>query len=142
MSIATVISIVALGAAGGLGYYFWKRLNQLEDSFDKLSHEISDVVIDNKLNSAFADGSLHNLDKLAKQIFVKTKMKFNIEADSYAEIANELQHVNMDKNFRKVLIDFFDQMIKISYRGQNLTKSEVNELQKTIRTIIISLQRA
>ncbi|MBN1175384.1 hypothetical protein JXA48_01950 [Candidatus Woesearchaeota archaeon] len=142
MSIATVISIVALGAAGGIGYYFWKRMNQLEESFDKLSHEISDVVIDNKLNNAFADGSLHNLDKLAKQIFEKTKMKFNIEADSFAEIANELNHVNMDKNFRKILMDFFEDMIKISYRGQDLNKEEISELQKRIRTIILSLQRA
>jgi len=140
MTISTVISIVALGVAFGSGYYFWKRMNQLELSFDKLNHEISDIVIDSKLNSAFADGSLRNLDKLAKQIFEKTKMKFNIEAESYSEIASELNHVNLDKGFRKILVDFFEQMIKISYRGQNLTQDETADLQKQIKTIIRSLQ--
>lgn len=142
MAIATIISIAAVGVSIGVAYYFSKRMSQLESSFDKLNHEISDVVIDSKLNSAFADGSLHSLDKLAKQIFQKTKMKFNIEAESYSEIANELNHINMDKAFRQVLIDFFEHMIKISYRGENLKDSEIGELQKQIRTIIQSLQRA
>lgn len=141
MTIATVISIVALGATAGIGYFFWRRMNHLEDLFDKLNHEISDIIIDSKLNSAFADGSLHNLDKLAKQVFEKTKMKFNIEADSYSEMAIELNSVNMNKEFKKVLIDFFEQMIKISYRGQALSPDETNDLQKQIRIIIRSLQR-
>lgn len=142
MAITTIVSFVALGVALGTGYYLWRKMIQMQESFDRLNHEISDVVIDSKLNSAFADGSLHNLDKLAKQVFQKTKMKFNIEAESYSEIASELNRVNMNKDFRKVLSDFFEQMIKISYRGQNLTPEETSDLQKQIRVIIRSLQRA
>ena len=141
MAISVIISIVTLGAAIGASYYMWKRMSQMENSFDHLSKEISDIVIDSRLNNAFADGSLRNLDKIAKQIFEKTRTKFNIEADSYAKMAIELEHANLNKKFREVLSSFFKQMIQISYRGQNLSPEEISDLQKQIRLIIKTLQK-
>ena len=69
-------------------------------------------------------------------MFSRIKGKFGFKAESYAEMINEVkQQPGMDEGLRLLLVDFFDKVIQLTYRGEDFTPSEQDDLQRKTKAI-------
>lgn len=142
MVLAIIIAVVALLFGGGAFYYVWKQQQSLQDELSQISNRVAEMVMDKKLESAFAEKtSFKSIDKLAKVVYSRVKGKFGFKAESYAEIIEEIkQQPGMDEGLRLLLAAFFDKVIQLTYRGEDFTPEEQDDLQRKTKAIFKALK--
>lgn len=108
----------------------------------EVGSKFSEINIDNKLSSMFSEnGSSRSIDNLTKSLFTSIKKKYDIHSVSYTDFIEDVKrHGTMSDKLKDVLIDFFTEVIHISYRDQTISENEKNDLREKIKIIIKATQ--
>ena len=102
---------------------------------------MAEMNINAKLTEAFAKGGSESIYSLARHLYHHTKKRYNLQAQNHAELIKELRaHGGIDNNVRESLIDFFENLMLVSYKKENVSEEEKEVLKKKIKTIILHLQ--
>lgn len=132
---STVITFINL-------YLIINLSKKLERTEGAMRQKISDIDIDSKLNKMFSDKSIKSVDSLAGTLFKNVRKHFNINAHSYSELVDEIKSCPRLKNeLGELLIDFFNKMIQISYKKDEISEEEKEHLRKEIKIIVRRLQQ-
>ncbi|MCK5108020.1 MAG: hypothetical protein KAQ83_04800 [Nanoarchaeota archaeon] len=133
--ISSIITIINL-------YLIIKLNKKLESTESMIKQKIYDIDIDSKLNKMFSDKSVKSVDGLAGTLFKNVRKHFNLNAHSYSELVDEIKSCPQLKNeLGELLIDFFNQMIQISYKKDEVSEEEKEQIRKEIKIIIKRLQQ-
>lgn len=143
MVVAIIIAVVALLVGGGAFYYVWKQQLAVQAELKEISNRVSEMIMDKKLDAAFSDkNSSKDFDKLAKIIFSRIKGKYGFKSDSFSEIVKEIkQQPGMDEGLRLLLADFFDKVVQMNYRGDDISAQEQEELQRKTKAIFKAISK-
>ena len=132
---STIITIINI--------YLIIQLNKkLEQTKNQIKAKISDIDIDSRLNKMFSDKSAKSVDSLAGILFKNVKKHFKLNAHSFSELVDEIRACPQLKNeLGELLIDFFEKMIRISYKKDEMDEEEKEEIRKEIKIIAKRLQQ-
>jgi len=139
----TIIAILALLVGIGNTYFIWKLYKQSNASVTQMKGAVGELLMDNKLYAAFEEKDLaKNIETLALVVFRKVKERFHLKAESYAEVVQEIDKSrDVPEDIRELLIDFFNEMIRITYRDEaELSHDEKVDLRKKIKVILKAVQ--
>ena len=131
---------VSISAIIGL-ILFFKRLSKLEKSAyggtstRTIIAQVSEIFSENEIKE-------DKVEKLAKKLFLITKKKFNLTSTTYSEIVDELResHSIKDNDLRKLLIDFFNDLISIQYQEKTFSSEQRSKFKNRILLIGTKLE--
>lgn len=140
-----VTLVIATGAVViGLvnSYFIWKLYSRMSVVMNEIGSHFSELDIDNKLSNFLSDtASNRSIDQLTKMVFDNLKEKFGLKGNSYSELIDEIKlHSNMSRELKELLVEFFDEVIRISYREETITDREKEDLKKKIKVLLQSFQ--
>jgi hypothetical protein len=108
---------------------------------EEVGSHFSEIDIDNKISAMFTGSSTKTVDGLSKIVFKQLKDKFDIRARSYAELIEEIKlNPTINLELKESLISFFQEIIRISYREENVDETERETLKLKIKSILRKLQ--
>lgn len=143
MDSTLIIAIIGvLGAFVALVLIF-ELYRKIKGLTKQMSDEFSEINMDNKLSNMFSEtSSLKNVDSLTKILFNNIKERFKLRANSYSELIEEIKlDGDMPRNLKETLIEFFEEIIRISYREQTITENEKEDLRRKTKLIIKTIER-
>lgn len=143
MTFGTVIAILAFILGLANAYFIWRLQQQSTATAQQLKGAVGELLMDNKLYAAFEEKDLaKNVESLGLIVFKKVKERFHMKAESYAEIVHEIDRSrDVPDQIREMLIDFFNNMIKITYKDESeLDNEQKIALRKKIKTILKAVQ--
>ncbi|MGM5480085.1 MAG: hypothetical protein ACQESC_01360 [Nanobdellota archaeon] len=141
MEISSIISIVSLIVSGIIGYVAWNLHKKIIKLTNAVGNKFSEFDIEKRLSGSF-NGENNKLDDVTRTIFYKLKKKFQLNANSYFQILDEIKNTpQIDKNMKELLINFFNQIINISYRDAEVPLEKEEELKQKTKVIINFLQK-
>ena len=130
---------VSISAIIGL-ILFFKRLSKLE----KTAYGGVSTTIVAQVSEIFSENEIKEdkVEKLAKKLFLITKKKFNLTSTTYSEIVDELResHSIKDNDLRKLLIDFFNDLISIQYQEKTFSSEQRSKFKNRILLIGTKLE--
>lgn len=138
--ILAIVAILGCVLCAVLISILFKQVKKLQKD---IKNELAELSMDSKLSSMFSENSsLKNIDSLTKILFNNIKQRFGLRASSYSEIIEEIKiDSNISRDLKELLIDFFDEIIRISYREQTISESEKDNLRRKTKTIIKRIER-
>lgn len=138
MNISTIIASGALLVGIINGYFIWRLYNKTARVVNDVGSQFSEINIDNKLSNMFSEASAtKGVDGLTKMVFDSIRNKYNLKANSFAEIIDEIKlHPNMALELKELLIEFFNEVIRISYRAETISDYEKEDLKEKIKLIL------
>lgn len=133
--------IIALGAIAGsiiTSYFIWRLYGKISSLSKNVSYQFSELKINSKLSTMFSENkSNNNIDDLTKMVFNSIKNKYGLEAKSYSSIIDEIRmHENINAELKEVLVSFFEEIIRISYRAEEISDSEKEDLKNKVKLIL------
>jgi hypothetical protein len=142
MSTAAIVIGVGATLIGGINAYFiWKLYTRIHSVQEEVGSHFSEIDIDNKISAMFTGSSTKTVDGLSKIVFKQLKDKFDIRARSYAELIEEIKlNPTINLELKESLISFFQEIIRISYREENVDETERETLKLKIKSILRKLQ--
>ncbi len=143
MTFGVIIAIVAILLGLGDAYFIWRLYQQSASSVSQMKGAVGELLMDNKLYSAFEEKDVaKSIESLALVVFKRVKERFKFKAESYAEIVTEIDKSrDVPDQIRELLIDFFNEMIKITYKDDNeLSADQKVDLRKKIKVILKAVQ--
>ncbi|RME31469.1 hypothetical protein D6789_02640 [Candidatus Woesearchaeota archaeon] len=135
-----VIVVLLLGIGNAVAsYVLFRKLSELERRHRKTLGEIS---LNSKLSEIFAGNvNKENIYTLAHHLFQHAKRRYNLKAKSHDELIRELKmKENIEAQLRDALIDFFENLMLISYKKDNVSEEEKEALKNKIKIIVSHLQ--
>lgn len=138
MSIATIIASAAVISSAVSIYYIWKLYGKVASLTKEVQGQFSEMDIDSKLSNMFSDTSTtRTVDGLTKLVFDKIKTKYGLSAKSYSSVIDEVKmHTSINIELKEVLVDFFNEVVRISYRAEEISESEKQDLKEKIKMIL------
>lgn len=138
MNISTIIASGALIVGIVNGYFIWQLYNKTARVLNDVGSQFSEINIDNKLSNMFSEASAaKGIDGLTKMVFDNIRSKYNLKANSFSEITDEIKlHPNMALELKELLIEFFNEVIRISYRAETISDYEKEDLKEKIKLIL------
>ena len=117
----------------------YKKLSGVVGDFKS---RISDMDMNSKISTMFSRGNpMKNVDELAGMLFRNVKKHFGFRARSYSELIEEVKATQkMKDEMKEPLIDFFDEIIHISYRTDVLSEEDEEDFKRKIKIIITRLK--
>lgn len=103
-----------------------------------VKNEFSELNINSQLSNIFSqDFNNKSIDELTKKVFDSLKKKFNLESKSYSAVVQEIKlHTAINSDLKEVLISFFEEIIRISYRAEVISEEEKEDLKNKIKLIL------
>lgn len=135
------ILIVASGAIVGCivtSYFVWKLYGKVALLSRNTSGQFSEMNLNSKLSTMFSEGASNNtVDDLTKMVFDNIKKTYHLESKSYSTVISEIRmHDNINGDLKEVLISFFEEIIRISYRAEVISESEKEDLKNKVKLIL------
>ena len=142
MSLALIISIVAVISSATTGYFLYKLFDKFNSLAQDVGNQFSERDLDSKLESMFHDGSTtRTVDELTKMVFDNIKSRFSLEAKSYSAVIDEIKmSAKMATPLKELLIDFFNEIVRISYRAESISDNEQENLKNKIKLILRTVE--
>ncbi len=134
-----IIVVFLLSIANAVASFFLYR------KLEALGRHHRRVVGEMTLNSQLAElfsGSMNkeSIYTLAHQLFQHAKKRYNLKARSHDELIKELRSKeNIKEELREAMIDFFENLMLISYKKEKVSDEEKEELKRKIKLIIAHL---
>jgi len=115
---------------------------KFKKAISKFNKSLNEIEFNEKLESMLSeDIKSENIHKLASNLLTKIKIKYNLKASSFSEAVEELKRrYDIPQDFRDLIIDFFNNMVIISYKKETISTDELIELKKKIKFIIQALK--
>ena len=124
-----------------LVFLIYRRMSQLEQD---VKHRLDDITLSHTISDLFSKNmGSQNVYILANGVFRKAREQFKLKAKSYSEIIEEVKRTpEMEHTMREALIDFFEQVMLISYQKDQPTEEEKEELKRKVKLIMQMFQKA
>lgn len=135
-----VILVLLLGIANAIfAYMLYRKIEALGKHHRKVMGEMS---LNSKLSELFAGNmDKENIYTLARHLFQHAKKRYNLQAKSHDELIKELKmKENIEGQLRDALVDFFENLMLISYKKDQVSEEEKEALKGKIKLIITHLQ--
>lgn len=123
-------------------YLLYRRLKKTEMELLKTKAMLNRVVIERFMfseqvndDSIFKEG----LITLSKRLFNLLKKKYNLSATNYSELVDELDYIDMKKELKDKLKEFFNVITLIEYSRESLTESKKRALKQQAIELIKSM---
>ena len=119
--------------------FLWWIFRHVHGMTHTLQKRLMEINLERELTDIFSHDVIDSQDvhKLAFTLFKRVKQQYNVKAQSYTEIANALRaRGDIDKGLRDALVDFFENIIHISYREKSLGETERQDIKKKLKMII------
>ena len=142
MDTSLIIAIGSIAISIVNGYFIWKLYKLMGNVTKEVHSHFSQLDLDNKLSNFLNDAATNrSIDELTKMVFDNLKEKFGLSGNSYSELIDEIKlHSNMSRELKELLVEFFNEVIRISYREENITDKEKEELKRKVKILLQSLQ--
>lgn len=112
--------------------------------FAEYDRNFSEINIESELEVAFSETSQkqEGFNEVVRELFERVKLKFGFtKVSSYTDMITTLKKsTNVDLTLRKVLIDFFEQVMVLSYRNNEMSNKEKSDLRKELKIILKKFQ--
>ncbi len=138
MDFTVLIAIIVVGLITILNsIYLWMFQKKVKKEIERFTNKLSDIHLDSKIADIFSEKMDHeNLHKLTNNLFKKIKEEFNLTANNHSDLVEELRNADIDENLKEALIDFFQQMIIISYKEEEMEHSDRDQIKKKLKMIV------
>ncbi len=83
----------------------------------------------------------NSIHELANQLFMNVKTVFGLKSKTYSLAIKEIEEKPLDPKIKELLLDFFNDMILISYKDENITETEKEDLKQKIKVIMNLLEK-
>ncbi len=111
--------------------------SRLKKEIEMFNNKLMELHLDSKITDIFSESMDHeNLHKLTNNLFRRIKEEFNLKANNHSELVEELKKADIDEDLKDALVDFFQQMIIIAYKEEEMEKEDKDALKKKIKMII------
>jgi len=138
---ADLVSYLALlaGACGiGYAYIINKRLRNATKFFLK---KFSEMNIESKLADIGTSGDQQeaheDIHTLANNLFFRLKEMYQLNSKSYSEIIEEIKlHSSIEPDAKELLVNFFDEMILVTYKQEELSMKQKEEIRNAVKLIL------
>ncbi|MFH1590889.1 MAG: hypothetical protein ABIC95_03090 [archaeon] len=116
-------------------FVLFRRMRHDETDYH---HKLSDLSISSRITTAFSKHlDPHDITQLANDLFERIKHRFNLEAHSYSELITKLQQTeSIEPKLKDDLVDFFQEMILISYKEESISDKEKDEIKTKLKMIL------
>ncbi len=117
----------------------YKKLSGVVGDFKS---KMTDMDMNSKISTMFSRGNpMKNVDELASMLFKNVKKHFGFKARSYSELIEEVKATQkMNEEMKDPLIDFFNEIIHVSYRTDVLSQEDEDDFKRKIKIIITRLK--
>lgn len=138
MDTTIIIASGALLSCAISAYFIWKLYSKVALLSKNINTQFSEMNIDSKLSTMFSQNSNNkSVDELTKMVFNNIKNKYNLEAKSYSSVIEEIKiHPDIAADLKEVLIEFFNEIVRISYRAEVISEVEKEDLKNKIKLIL------
>lgn len=138
MEISLILSSGAIISCLVTSYFIWKLYKKIALLSKDVKNEFSELNINSQLSNIFSqDFNNKSIDELTKKVFDSLKKKFNLESKSYSAVVQEIKlHTAINSDLKEVLISFFEEIIRISYRAEVISEEEKEDLKNKIKLIL------
>lgn len=146
MALLTYSAIVVAAASAAFSYYVYNRMqknfNQTYEELDELHDKVGQLSVSDEVinQNKWDEQELleKNIKNLANKLSDLLSTNYGIEeATTYSEIVDEIQDMEVsDQDMKEEVIEFYNKVIKIEYSGDELDKSEKEQLKKTAVDLI------
>lgn len=138
MDLTVLIAIIVIGIITILNSIFlWRFQKKIRVEVEHFTNKLTDMHLDSKIADIFSENLDHeNLHKLTNNLFNRIKEEFNLTSKNHSDLVEELRKANIDEELKETLIDFFQQMIIISYKEESMEHSDRDQIKKKLKMII------
>lgn len=138
LEISLILSAGAIVSSVVASYFIWRLYSKMALLSKDVKEEFSELNINSQLSSMFSqDSSNKSVDELTKKVFDSLKKKFSLEAKSYSGAIQEIKlHTAINADLKEVLVSFFEEIIRISYRAEVISEEEKDDLKNKIKLIL------
>lgn len=134
-----ILTLVITLANSFFIWWIYRHLHKVTTGFHK---KLTEFNMEHELNEAFSHDTIDGEDihKLAFDLFKRVKQLYSIKAHSYSEMAAQLKaRGDIQNNLRDAMVDFFQNIIHISYRQHSLSEVDREDIKKKIKMILTML---
>ena len=124
---------IGLSALTFLNYQLYKKLRLTQKELEATKAKLNKVIIENILFAEQTDErSLfkENVLNLARKLFLALKRKLNLKATNYSELVSEIEKLNLKKEVKDQLVDFFNSIILLEYSKESLSREKKRMLKE------------
>lgn len=139
MDVLTIILLLLVLANIVFSWFLYRKISEMAHHHRKV---VSELNLNTKLADMFStDVDQENIFSLARHLFHHTKKRYNLRATNHRDLINELKAKDeIEEKLRDALVDFFENLMLISYKKESLSEQEKAELKKKIKMIVTHLQ--
>lgn len=139
MDLTTTILYVLVVANAVFSWFVYRKLQEMATRHHRM---VSELNLNTKLADLFSGNVDHeNVHTLATHLFHHAKKRYRLTANNHSEMVRELRvREDIDEKLRDAMVDFFENMMLISYKKDNLSDDEKADLKKKIKLIVDHLQ--
>jgi len=104
--------------------------------------KIHELTVNNQLTDIISnDTNEHeDINKLATDLLKKIKRIYRLKSETYSDVINELRNSrSIEKDLQTALIDFFNEIIIISYKDEEMNSNHKEILKSKLRFIFKKL---
>ena len=143
MGVVYLVLLIVFGLISIVNSVFLVILNsKVKKDIEAFNNKLTDLHLDSKISDIFSESMDHeSLHKLTNNLFKRIKEDFNLKANNHSELVEELKKADIDDDLKEALVDFFQQMIIIAYKEEEMEQSDKEALKKKIKMIIKMLNK-
>ena len=88
------------------------------------------------------DPNFEEMSKISDLLFHKLKSKYNLKANSYSEMIDEIRGLDsMDDDLKSMLVEFFQYIIVTAYKDPSASEFDKNDIKKKLKIILHTLDK-
>lgn len=122
-------------------FYIYNNLKVVKKDVVKFSSEHD---LESELNDMFTgDINTNKVQAFSNKLFNFARKNYNLNANSYSEIIEELKHnKSIDSKVRDHMVEFFEDVIALLYKKkETISESDKDSLKKKMRIIVRIIEK-
>ena len=115
--------------------YIWILNKRIKNVTKYLLNKIHDISVDNQVSEIISNDTNEHKDitVLGDELFKKIKKTYRLKSTTFNDITKELkQSTNIEKDLKEAIIEFFNEMVIISYKDEILDDSHKEMLKSKL----------
>ncbi len=139
MTLTSIIIFLFIIAILYLFYIVFNLKKEIKELKEEIKKYLSDLKLEETLTNLTQNSN--SIHELANNLFANVKLTFGLKSKTYSLAIKEIQEKPLDPKIKELLLDFFNDMILISYKDENISEQEKEDLKQKIKVIMNLLEK-
>ena len=139
MTLTSIIIFLLIIAILYLFYIVFNLKKEIKELKEEIKKYLSDLKLEETLTNLTQNSN--SIHELANNLFANVKLTFGLKSKTYSLAIKEIQEKPLDPKIKELLLDFFNDMILISYKDENISEQEKEDLKQKIKVIMNLLEK-